>query len=532
MKKFSFCMPYYKNAKTLAESLGSIMDQDYPEKEVIITLDGEDSSARAILKTFPDVTVMVTPKPQSGAPVARNMSASRATGDYLVFLDPDTRLLPGALREWADAFDENPDCGFVYSGFRIKGLQGQYPSEPFSPYLLEINNYINGMNPMRKEVFPGWDENCKSFQDWEMWLRIVKSGVKGHYLGMDVCYFETDPPRAGGLSEDSHKHYFERKGYIQKKLNLPVRDMCVTSLAAIEHAKRVAELLNIDYVNYEYLMQKPHKYKLVYLLGMFIGNGARNYLPFYDSQTAYFKKGLVKVIHWIGTDILHLRTAVNFQQTRELAEGYNNRFVQFSQSPANTRELKEAGMNVKLLPLPVFVPELKEKLPLPEKFTVAIYDHGQSPNDIYCAALMTDIITSMPDVDFIYYGDRYKEGSEKNVKFAGHKPINEIIAQSSCLMRITKHDGFPVSPIEFMVHNRPTITNQDFPYMRRVEFDGVVTPDSIPKVKKDIISALRQYKEALPGPTFFAMARSHYKRWLNTGKLKQELIKLAKAGGK
>jgi glycosyltransferase involved in cell wall biosynthesis len=533
-KVFTFCMPNYQCSGTLARAIGSIKDQDYPVKsEIIVVNDSPDRSADKILEAFPEVQVLLTGPEPKGAPYARNLGASKATGDYLVFLDPDTVLMPGALTAWAEAFDEHPDCGFVYSGYKIKGMDGYYPSEPFDPYFLEINNYINGMNPIKKEVFPGWDENCKSLQDWDLFLRIVKSGVKGHYLGQKVFYYETDPPRAGGISEDSHVNWLERKAYIQKKLGLPMREICITSLAAPDHAKRIAKLLNLDYVYWEGLPKKQHNYKLVYMLGMFPGNGPKNFVPFYDDKFAMFKKDLKCAVHWIGTDILHMRTMANFQQLKALADGYNGRFIQFCQSEKNQAELKEIGIKAELLPLPIDVPEI-EPLPLPKDFTVAIYDHGQSMEDIYCKSLMSDIVKSMPDIKFIFFGEEFAVGSEKNYKFIGKvKDITDVISKVNCLLRITKHDGFPVAPVEFLVHNRPTITNNDFKYQIKVDFDGVINEFTVPKIKKAIIKEIRTLIEQMPDKEYFANARNYYSQLLSPHKLKRRLKVIAgiKTGG-
>lgn len=525
-KVFSFLIPNKGCSSTLAKCIGSIKDQDYPEKEIIVVNDSPDESADNIIKLFPEVKRAVTGPEPMGAPYARNLAAKMATGDYFVFFDPDTVLMPGALRAWSEAFEEHPECGFVYSGYKITDVDGFYASEPFDPYFLEINNYINGMNPMRKEVFQEWDVKCRSLQDWDMWLRIVKSGVKGFYMGPRHYYYETAAPRKDGISADSHANWLERKEYIQKKLNLPVREICVTSLAAPDHARRIAKLLGIDYCGYEMLFMKPHKYKLVYLLGMFPGNGTRNFMPFYNSKTGTFKEGLKSVIHWIGTDIVHMRTMANFQQVRALADGYNRKFTQFCQSEVNQAELKEMGIKAELLTLPIDVPEV-EPLALPDEFTVAIYDHGQSREDIYCKALMSDIIKSMPDVKFLIYGEEFAIGSERNYRFIGRvDSIESVIKQSSLMLRVTKHDGFPVGPVEFLVHNRPTVTNNNFKYQVKIDFDGSINERTVPIVKKQIIGKIR---DMIAGEVKvdFESAKKYYRALLSPHKLKRRLRAIA-----
>ena len=179
MKRFSLIIPCYKDSHKLPRCIASVQDQDWKNKEIIVVLDGPDAAAETVIKNYSDVKMLIIE--HGGAPKARNAGAEIATGDYIEFLDSDMFLYPGSLSAFAEAFEDHPECGFVYGGYKYKE-KGFYPSEEFDPYFLYINNYIDGNFPMRKEVYLPWDEKCKSLQDWELWIRIVKGGVKGFYL--------------------------------------------------------------------------------------------------------------------------------------------------------------------------------------------------------------------------------------------------------------------------------------------------------------------------------------------------------------
>jgi glycosyltransferase involved in cell wall biosynthesis len=222
-----------------------VKDQDYDGVEVVVCFDGKDRSAELIASTFKDVKVCFTPKPKSGAPVARNVGFDNSTGDYVLFLDADSYLKAGALTDWAQALDNHPECGFVYSGYRICGVKESYPSEPFDPYFLYCFNYIDTSNPFRREVFVRWDESLKSLQDWDFWIRTVQSGVKGFYLE-NYYFVEKEPPTKDSISADSHANWLERIKTIKTKNNLKMRDICVTSYTAEHHGRRVAKLIDAD----------------------------------------------------------------------------------------------------------------------------------------------------------------------------------------------------------------------------------------------------------------------------------------------
>ena len=43
-------------------------------------------------------------------------------------------------------------------------------------------NYIHTSSLVRRSAFPGFDEDIKRFQDWDVWLTMAEQGKKGIYL--------------------------------------------------------------------------------------------------------------------------------------------------------------------------------------------------------------------------------------------------------------------------------------------------------------------------------------------------------------
>jgi glycosyltransferase involved in cell wall biosynthesis len=487
-------------------------------------LDGKDTVAENLLATYKDVTYWTIE--HSGAPTARNVGAKMATGDYIQFLDADMFLYPGSLRTFGEAFEDHPECGFVYGGYKITD-KGFYPAQEFDPYFLYINNYIDGNFPMRKEVFEGWDKDCKSLQDWEMWVRMVKKGVKGHYL-KDQYFFEKAAPPVGSISWDSHHNWIERKRYVQDKHKLPKRDFCLTSLYQLpnipNHAKRVAKLLDYDHCDEFHLENKPHEYKGVLLIGWFPTQAVRNADIFMDMTVIpKRRRDIKKFIYWIGTDVWQMSILpIGYKFFKGLVAEMNKEYIQFCQ-PLVYEELKEMGLNVINMPLPIDVEQ--KAIPMPGKFTVAIYDHGQDIEaNLYNYPIMEDIAKAVPDVNFVFFGDSRKKGDTelRNLKFLGYIPMDKIIAQSSVLLRITKHDGYPVTPVEFLNAGRVTITNQDMPYTIKAEID-LLRDKGIIDGKKDIIRKIRKLKKQYADKKFIEDGIEFYKKQLEPSKLKDKI---------
>ncbi|MEV7418918.1 bifunctional glycosyltransferase family 2 protein/CDP-glycerol:glycerophosphate glycerophosphotransferase [Streptomyces sp. NPDC089919] len=105
MPRFSVIVPAYKVQAYLQESLDSVLTQSYTDFELIAVDDCSPDACGSIIDECaardPRVTAVHLPH-NAGLGPARNAGTARATGDYLVFLDGDDTLTPGALQAVAD----------------------------------------------------------------------------------------------------------------------------------------------------------------------------------------------------------------------------------------------------------------------------------------------------------------------------------------------------------------------------------------------------------------------------------------------
>ncbi|MBT2481022.1 bifunctional glycosyltransferase family 2 protein/CDP-glycerol:glycerophosphate glycerophosphotransferase [Streptomyces sp. ISL-94] len=105
MPRFSVIVPAYKVQAYLQESLDSVLTQSYPDLELIAVDDASPDACGSIIDEYaardPRVTAVHLAH-NLGLGPARNAALARATGDYLVFLDGDDTLAPGALQAITD----------------------------------------------------------------------------------------------------------------------------------------------------------------------------------------------------------------------------------------------------------------------------------------------------------------------------------------------------------------------------------------------------------------------------------------------
>lgn len=101
MPKVSIIMPVYNEEAFLKETLDSVISQTLKDIEIICVDDGSTDNSVRILQEYAknDKRILVLQQKNSGAGTARNFGMTRATGEYLAFLDSDDLYEPAMLEE-------------------------------------------------------------------------------------------------------------------------------------------------------------------------------------------------------------------------------------------------------------------------------------------------------------------------------------------------------------------------------------------------------------------------------------------------
>ncbi len=112
----SVIMPAFNTAAYIAESVNSVLDQDYPGIELIVVDDGSTDGTVEILRGYGDRLTLLTQQNQ-GAAVARNTGIAAAQGDFIAFIDSDDVWLPGKLTAQVLYMQQHPEIGLVHTDF-------------------------------------------------------------------------------------------------------------------------------------------------------------------------------------------------------------------------------------------------------------------------------------------------------------------------------------------------------------------------------------------------------------------------------
>jgi glycosyltransferase involved in cell wall biosynthesis len=286
----SFVIPVYKKSPQVFEKcLKSLFDMSYKNIEVICVFDGLNEELQKVAGKYRTQCVVI---PHGGAPKARNEGFKHSKGQYVSFWDADCYAKPEMAKRWIQEF-ESSGADFVYSGYEFLDKAGTVASHPFDPWMLTCGNYIATMFPMKREIFPGFDESLKGAQDWDLWLTISEAGHVGSYIAGEG--FVTEPPSADSISGQvwSNENYRKTFDLVKKKHGIPTRDIVICSEEDSIKASHIARLIgNADFhVN---LDPRRGDYKLAICLGISFAN-----IMAFENLGTKTKK----VLYWRSKDI-------------------------------------------------------------------------------------------------------------------------------------------------------------------------------------------------------------------------------------
>jgi len=193
--RVSIIIPSYNQEKFVSEAIDSALRQIYFDKEIIVVDDAStDGSANLVENSFGSKVRLLRHKVNQGLVATRNDALSMATGDLILPLDADDRLLPNYLERTIPRMTD--DVGVVSSWMIMivtpkmqeSGHRDQFTGYPGSgwpihtPSKEEIltNNCLPTCSLIRHTVLKelgGWPKNfTRGSEDWALWAKITTMG--------------------------------------------------------------------------------------------------------------------------------------------------------------------------------------------------------------------------------------------------------------------------------------------------------------------------------------------------------------------
>ncbi len=184
MKKVSVIIATYNYGRFITEAVDSVLNQTYPDREVIVVDDGSTDGTRNILKDYIEsVRITYIYQKNSGPGAARNTGIRASGGEYVCFLDADDRYLPEKLERQAALLEDEEAAGCFCNGMTFDGrpMLREFTGRGKDCYFDDVLSGLNIFTPslmVRRNVIDEAgliDESFRqSCEDLDFALRIVR----------------------------------------------------------------------------------------------------------------------------------------------------------------------------------------------------------------------------------------------------------------------------------------------------------------------------------------------------------------------
>jgi glycosyltransferase involved in cell wall biosynthesis len=113
----SVVIPCHNQGRFLGEAIASAAAQENLVSEIVVVDDGSTDETPAVATRHGSVTYLH--QERKGLSEARNSGWRASSGDYVVFLDADDRLLPGAVEAGLEAIGRCPHAAFAFGHYEL-----------------------------------------------------------------------------------------------------------------------------------------------------------------------------------------------------------------------------------------------------------------------------------------------------------------------------------------------------------------------------------------------------------------------------
>ena len=187
--KISIITPSFNQGRFLPDCINSVVSQSTVDVEHIITDAGSTDVSLDVIKGYPHLKW--TSEPDEGMSDGINKGFRQATGDWVMWLNCDDYLLPGALAKVADFICKHPEAHVVHGDcVYVKEdktpIRRKYDTPVDEWDFLFVGCCIPSTSTFynRKIIDAGHllDTSYRNCMDWEYFLRLTRLGFHFGYV--------------------------------------------------------------------------------------------------------------------------------------------------------------------------------------------------------------------------------------------------------------------------------------------------------------------------------------------------------------
>lgn len=197
-------MPAYNGEAFIRQAIESVLQQSYPNWELIVVDDGSTDGTADRVNSIGEPRIRYTYQENRGQAAALNTGLDLARGDYVTTLDVDDWFTKDSLFERVKFLDQNPDFGAVYGDGYYCDLDGK-PLQRFSQFrigdvsgdvydiLIAAPFFGTGGNVLvRREILDRnqirYDESIIWCQDYDFYIRVAEVAPFGLINTVTIWY--------------------------------------------------------------------------------------------------------------------------------------------------------------------------------------------------------------------------------------------------------------------------------------------------------------------------------------------------------
>ncbi len=201
MRLVSVIIPCYKDSNTLARAIKSVLAQTYSPIEIIVVNDHspETDQINQCVASFPTVKYHVNSQ-NIGLAATRNVGLSVSNGDIIAFLDADDEYHIEKIERQIKVLRSGMvvTCGLI-KNFPNNRVESKKKSNRIVTNVksIQYRNTLNGAGLLAEKslliMHNGYDTTLRSCEDYDLYLRLLNSGIKVFDLGMPLYKYYYNP---------------------------------------------------------------------------------------------------------------------------------------------------------------------------------------------------------------------------------------------------------------------------------------------------------------------------------------------------